>query len=135
MFIDALLGGTLIGFAALLFSGGVGRVMGVSGILKGILPNTEPKSFWRYMFIIGLIGGVLFYRILFPESIIHITSESYLLYIIAGIFVGLGVSMANGCTSGHAVCGIGRLSVRSIIATITFMLTGILTVYITHHLL
>lgn len=135
MFINALIGWILIWLAALLFSGGIGRVMWVSGILKWVLTNTEPKSMWRYMFILWLIWWVLFYRILFPDSIIHITTDSYILYIIAGILVGLGVSLANWCTSWHAVCGIWRLSLRSIIATIVFIFSWVITVYITHHLL
>lgn len=135
MYTQAIIGWILIWVAALLLSGWIGRVMWVSWILKWILPSPEPKSFWRYMFIIGLIGWVLVYRIIFPESNIELVSSSYIEYIIAGILVWFWVSLANGCTSGHAVCGIGRLSIRSITATVTFMLTGVITVYIITHLL
>lgn len=135
MYTQAIIGWILIWLAALLLSGGLGRVMWVSGILKWILPSPEPKSFWRYMFIIWLIGWVLLYRILFPEFNIELVSTSYWQYIIAWILVWFWVSLANWCTSGHAVCGIGRLSIRSVVATFTFMLTGILTVYIITHIL
>lgn len=135
MFLSAFAGWILIGISALLLSGGIGRVMGVSGIIKWILPKVEPGSIWRYMFLIGIILWAWLYRIVFPEKNIELTSDSYTLYALTGMIVGIGVSLANGCTSGHAVCGIGRLSIRSIIATLSFLTTGIITVYITHHIL
>lgn len=129
-FVLPFLGGTLIGIAALLLAGSLGRVMGVSGIIKSILPPAESGSAWRYLFLAGTTLGVTAYSLLQPGFSIANSNASLAVAGVAGILVGIGTSMANGCTSGHAVCGIGRLSVRSIVATLTFVATGILTVFV-----
>lgn len=131
--ISPLAGGILIGLAAIWLTGSLGRVMGVSGIIKGILPPAESGSAWRYWFLVGTVAGVSAYAWLVPHFSVVNSNTSYLVAATAGILVGIGTSMANGCTSGHAVCGIGRLSQRSIVATITFLATGIATVSLARH--
>ena len=122
----ALAGGLLIGFAASLLLVGNGRIAGISGMLgnltKGTKPNSESVLFVAGLFTAPLAYG-LFYR--FPE--VEITSNLPVL-IIGGLAVGVGTQLGNGCTSGHGICGNARLSKRSIIATITFIATGVLTV-------
>lgn len=105
--------------------------MGVSGILKAVLPKAESGA-WRYLFLIGIPLGVLIYGLLDPDYGIVNSQNSYAIALVAGALVGFGTSLASGCTSGHAVCGIGRLSIRSIVATIVFVSSGIVTVYISH---
>lgn len=126
---NALIGGTLIGLAVsimLLFNG---KVTGISGILGGIMnPQTTDKK-WRLFFIAGLLFGGLILKILASDQVFTIeTNVSNLDYIIAGFLVGFGTLLGNGCTSGHGVCGISRFSARSIIATIVFISSGILSV-------
>jgi uncharacterized protein len=125
---NQIFGGVLIGLAAsimLLFSG---RVTGISGILGGILnPESRDKD-WRYFFLAGLILGGITLQLLRPEFFTVISAASMTDYIIAGFLVGFGTLLGNGCTSGHGVCGISRFSMRSIIATITFMIAGIISV-------
>ncbi|MBC7504022.1 YeeE/YedE family protein [Candidatus Gracilibacteria bacterium] len=132
LYINALIGGAIIGLSALLFIGGLGRVMGVSGIVKGIFGKLAKNEYWRYYFLVGLMGGVALYSYIVPSYHISNTNPSYIIAIIAGVLVGVGTSMANGCTSGHAVCGIGRLSIRSMIATLVFVASGMIAVYFTH---
>lgn len=135
----ALLGGLLIGLAALLYLVLYGRVLGVSGLINQITFNTNkaPRSNGLYIWFIligTLIGGSL-YGVFFEPQFALPSNRSPLLIIIAGLLVGFGTRMGNGCTSGHGVCGISRGSVRSIIATVTFMLSAIITVYISSRLL
>ena len=123
-----LTGGILIGIAAsmmLLFSG---RIAGVSGIFGGIMFQQGKERAWRLSFIFGLIaGGILLYTIN-AEFFENSSGRGLLAVNIAGLLVGIGTRIGGGCTSGHGVCGIGRLSVRSIVATVTFVFAGIVTV-------
>ena len=123
-----LTGGILIGISAsmmLLFSG---RIAGVSGILGGMLFQKGKERAWRLSFITGLIaGGILLYTIN-AEFFENSSGRGLLAVNIAGLLVGIGTRIGGGCTSGHGVCGIGRLSVRSIVATVTFVFAGIVTV-------
>lgn len=123
-----VLGGAIIGLAAtimLLFNG---RVTGISGILGGILNKNVLDKNWRVLFIAGLLLGGLVLKMLSPEVFTLISSATKIDYIIAGLLVGIGTLLGNGCTSGHGVCGISRLSMRSIIATITFIVSGAISV-------
>lgn len=123
-----VLGGVIIGLAAtimLLFNG---RVTGISGILGGILNKNVLDKNWRVLFIAGLLLGGLVLKMLSPEVFTLISSATKIDYIIAGLLVGIGTLLGNGCTSGHGVCGISRLSMRSIIATITFIVSGAISV-------
>ena len=125
----ALAGGILIGIAAALVMVANGRIAGISGILEGVLLPRRGEVGWRAAFLAGLVltGGVLF--MLRPETFpAELPRSSTPTLIIAGLLVGFGTRMGSGCTSGHGVCGMSRLSPRSIIATLTFMLTGALTV-------
>jgi hypothetical protein len=131
---SALVGGLLIGLSSVLLLCFNGRLTGISTICSKLLLLNKNGLSWRLLFILGLIvGAALFYtlggelppvRKAFPASLL----------LISGLLVGFGTGLANGCTSGHGVCGLGRLSIRSLIATITFLLTGIITTYIVRHI-
>lgn len=128
--IQPLFGGLLIGFAAsimLLFNG---RVTGVSGILGGVLKPVKSDVFWRLSFMAGLLAGGLVLRFFSPEVFSSELVISNTRLVVAGLLVGFGTLLGNGCTSGHGVCGISRLSLRSVVATVVFMLAGIATVYL-----
>jgi uncharacterized membrane protein YedE/YeeE len=129
--LSAFLGGLVIGIAVMLFFAFNGRLIGISGIARNFL-NSNDKRFDNFLFLIGLILGPIIYQLFSKEVVsINITNSIYLLGI-AGLLVGLGTSIGSGCTSGHGICGISRFSLRSIIATITFMIVGILTVFMTN---
>ena len=126
---SALTGGIIIGFAVAIFFYFNGRLVGISGIASNALTE-ERNKLDNILFLIGLIIGPIIYT-LFNQGQISISiSNSYLLLIFAGLLVGIGTRVSGGCTSGHGISGIGRFSVRSIIATITFMIVGIITVYL-----
>jgi uncharacterized membrane protein YedE/YeeE len=131
--LEALLGGILIGVAAALLMLCNGRIAGVSGILGRALAPSSGDVAWRWMFLTGLIGGGFLLRVIAPASLPGRTFGSIGWIIGAGVLVGVGTAMGNGCTSGHGVCGIGRLSLRSLIATGVFMLAGIATVAVIRH--
>ena len=119
-----LTGGILIGISAsmmLLFSG---RIAGVSGIFGGMLFDQGKERAWRLSFIIGLIGGGILLYAINAEFFENSSGRGLLAVTIAGLLVGIGTRVGGGCTSGHGVCGIGRLSLRSIVATVTFVLAG-----------
>lgn len=126
--LNSLIGGALIGLAVttmLLFNG---RVTGISGILVSSLSKPSKDGLWRWMFLIGMIIGGLFMHSLRPDFFINLSSRGLSAVAAAGLLVGYGTVMGSGCTSGHGICGISRLSVRSILATITFMSFGFLAV-------
>lgn len=135
-FAAPLAGGLLIGLAAILMLVANGRVLGVSGIFNGIfLNNTPGDRGWRLAFLIGMLMAGLAMSFALPGSIAPTPLRSLGATAVAGLIVGVGTQLGSGCTSGHGVCGIGRGSKRSIVATITFMATGILTVTLIRHLL
>lgn len=127
----AFSGGLLIGLAAAAFILFHGRIMGVSSILGGLLRAAKGDRGWRVSFLGGLIAAPLFAMLTGLAPAVRI-EQSFLGLILAGLLVGFGTSLGNGCTSGHGVCGIARLSPRSIIATLTFMAFGMLTVWFMH---
>lgn len=129
-----LIGGLLIGAAATAMLYFLGRITGISGIVWGAVSGQADNS-WRWLFLIGLLIGPLLYHGLSASPYPAPSPLQWWHAIIGGLLVGFGVKLGSGCTSGHGVCGIGRLSPRSLVATITFMVTGIATVYITRHLL
>ena len=106
-----------------------GKVLGVSGILGELLNHPLSKNYWRLFFVLGLLISPLIYSIFHPIPIIEITSNK-LLIIAGGLLVGFGSRLGSGCTSGHGVCGLARLSVRSFIATMTFIFFGFVTVFV-----
>jgi uncharacterized membrane protein YedE/YeeE len=132
--ITASLGGAMIGLAAVWLMASYGRIAGISGILGGIFENNNNDKFWRFSFFLGLLVSPHLVS-LFDVSLLNIEFpvEGPLL-ITAAILVGIGTQLGNGCTSGHGVCGNALLSQRSIVATLTFMITGIITVVITKFL-
>ena len=130
---SALTGGIIIGFAVAIFFYFNGRLVGISGIASNALTE-ERNKIDNILFLIGLIIGPIIYTLFNQEQISISISNSYLLLIFAGLLVGIGTRVSGGCTSGHGISGIGRFSVRSIIATITFMIVGIITVYIKNNL-
>ena len=127
----SLVGGLMLGVATANLLLGIGRIAGISGIVSSVL---KPKNIemWQVLFIAGLIVSPLLYSLARPLPVIEITTSIPLL-IAAGLLVGFGTRLGSGCTSGHGICGNARLSPRSMAATVTFMLFGILTVYIGRH--
>ena len=125
---ESLAGGLLIGLAAAVFILVHGRIMGVSGILGGLMPPLKGDILWRVSFMLGLIAAPLIARLagLLPEVEIE---GSLVQLILAGLLVGFGTALGSGCTSGHGVCGMARLSPRSIVATILFVGSGMVTVW------
>lgn len=130
--LEALSGGLLIGCAAVLLLWLNGRIAGVTGMITGLLvkPGTAPG--WRMLFLIGLVAGSALYAGLGYETPVREHFPIPLL-ILAGMLTGYGTAQANGCTSGHGVCGMARLSVRSLVATATFLCVALATTYVLRH--
>jgi uncharacterized protein len=128
----ALLGGLLIGAAASLLLWGAGHAAGVSGIAAGLLPARSSDWRWRAEFVAGLVAGGLLLRALWPERL-GAPAGSLALLALAGLLVGFGARLSGGCTSGHGICGLGRLSGRSLGAVIVFMVTGAIAVGFLRH--
>lgn len=130
----ALIGGALIGLAATVLLLMNGRIAGVSGILNGIFKSSCGDVAWRVWFLIGLIIGGGLYIMFFPPAFEPRSGFPLALLVIAGVLVGFGARLGSGCTSGHGVCGLARLSGRSLVATGVFLTTGMLTVFfVTRH--
>ncbi|HWP18455.1 MAG TPA: YeeE/YedE family protein [Burkholderiaceae bacterium] len=130
----ALAGGVLIGLAAALFALLNGRVAGVSGILGGLLRPARGDVAWRLAFVLGLVAAPAAYALFAPLPTVRIDAGWGAL-VLAGLLVGLGTRYGSGCTSGHAVCGLARLSARSLVATLAFMAAGFVTVFVLRHLI
>ena len=126
---SALIGGVIIGLAVVIFFLFNGRLVGISGIAANAL-NQKERRIDNILFLVGLIVGPILYSLISNKEINISISNSLPLLIVAGLLVGIGTRISGGCTSGHGISGIGRFSLRSIIATITFMIVGILTVLI-----
>ena len=130
----ALVGGVLIGLAATLLLWLDGRIAGVSGILGGVLFPQRHDVSWRLMFLLGLVAAAGLYMAFVPGALLPRSDFSRAGLVVAGLMVGFGTRMGNGCTSGHGVCGLGRLSMRSLAAVLTFMATAVVTTFVTRHL-
>ncbi len=130
----SLIGGVLIGLSALALLLFQGKIAGISGIVGGLLSPVPRDTLWRAAFVAGLVAGGLGVRWFSPEALSIDIVRSGGALALAGFLVGFGSRLGNGCTSGHGVCGIGRLSLRSLIATLTFILTGAAAVYLVRHL-
>ena len=130
----ALAGGVLIGIAASMFALLNGRIAGISGVLGGLLRPVKGDRAWRIAFVLGLVGAPALYLLAaaLPKPQID---AGYGALILAGLLVGIGTRYGSGCTSGHGVCGLSRLSPRSLVATAAFMGAGFVTVFIARHLL
>ncbi len=131
---SALAGGLLIGLAAAMFVLLNGRVAGISGVLGGLLKPLAGDVLWRVAFIGGLVVAPLVYSLVAVVPAVQI-GAGYGAVILAGLLVGMGTRYGAGCTSGHGVCGLSRLSPRSLVATATFMGAGFMTVFVIRHLL
>ena len=125
--LSALAGGIIIGLAVILFFIGNGRLAGVSGIVNDTLVSKQNRTD-NFLFVVGLVLGPIFYTFLTKINIPFLITSSLPIIISAGLLVGIGTKIGSGCTSGHGICGISRLSLRSITATIIFMITAIITV-------
>jgi hypothetical protein len=133
--LPALIGGALIGTSATVLFAFEGRIAGICGILGGVLQPRPGEVAWRAWFLAGLLAGGLVMSVLTPAAFVIAVPRSTGTLVAAGLLVGVGTRLGNGCTSGHGVCGISRLSVRSIVATCVFMAAAALTVYVGDHLL
>ena len=130
---SALIGGVLIGLAATALLWFNGRIAGVSGIVNGLANRTAGERGWRIAFLLGLAGGGVLVMTLTGQAVASPASIPIL--VLAGVLVGFGTRLGSGCTSGHGVCGLGRLSLRSLVAVMVFMGSAIATVYVSRHLL
>jgi uncharacterized protein len=132
--IGGLIGGALIGLAAVLLLALNGRIAGISGILGGLITSTgrgDPS--WRCAFILGLLAGAGLYALACGRLPLELQARGSTL-LVAGLLVGVGTRLGSGCTSGHGVCGLARRSPRSLLATMIFMVAAVLTVFLTRHI-
>lgn len=132
--LSALVGGALIGASASILLLGAGRIAGISGIVGGLLRPKRGDVGWRMAFVGGLLLGAIVLGRVAPSVVVATSPVSVGLVIVAGLLVGVGTQLGNGCTSGHGVCGMSRLSRRSIVATLVFMTTGALATFATRAL-
>jgi uncharacterized protein len=127
-YLAAFGGGILIGLASWLLFATLGRISGISGITSDALAQPAASSAWRWAFLLGLVGGGAVFTVLLGVS--PVPMRSPVLLVVAGLLVGMGTVLGSGCTSGHGVCGLGRRSMRSLVAVLTFMGTGFATVFV-----
>ncbi len=132
-YLPALAGGILIGISATLLLWLNGRIAGISGILNGAMESVEGDRRWRWLFLLGLLAGGGAYIHWARVGYYAVDAHAPWLMIAAGLLVGAGTRLGSGCTSGHGVCGLGRLSLRSLVATLIFMATAAATVYVVRH--
>ena len=130
----SLIGGLILGFSTLIFILVNGRIAGISGILGGLLTPSKSDIWWRVAFIAGLMMAPWIYRLFATLPAIQINA-SYPILVLAGLLVGFGTRLGSGCTSGHGICGLSRLSPRSLVATGAFMAAGFITVFIVRHMI
>lgn len=133
----SLAGGVLIGVAAALFVFANGRILGVSGILGGLLRPAAGDAVWRIAFLLGMVASPFVYMLLAPAgwAMAPTIDAGLVTLIVAGLLVGFGTRLGSGCTSGHGVCGLSRLSPRSLVATLSFMAAGFAVVFVIRHIL
>ncbi|AKR44518.1 YeeE/YedE family protein [Methylophilus sp. TWE2] len=131
---QSLIGGLLIGFSTLLMILLLGKIAGISGIVGQLWSAASGDRAWRFAFVVGLlVSPMLYAQFTSLPEIVVMTSTSWL--VVAGLLVGFGSRLGSGCTSGHGVCGLSRLSLRSLVATVTFMATAMLVVWLVRHVL
>jgi uncharacterized membrane protein YedE/YeeE len=134
---SSLTGGIVLGIASALFILINGRILGISGILGGLLPPKLGDTTWRIAFLLGMFAAPTVFHAVVPAEYVtapRIEATEWMI-VIAGLLVGVGTRYASGCTSGHGVCGLSRLSPRSLVATASFMGAGFVTVYVVRHLI
>lgn len=132
-FVLALIGGAMIGFAAVLLMAAHGQIMGISGIVSKLLPPVASDWQWRALFVAGVVLAPSITWLINGQLPAITITDNPVVLLIAGLIVGVGTVTANGCTSGHGVCGLSRLSIRSLVATCVFMISAIATVYFVRH--
>jgi uncharacterized membrane protein YedE/YeeE len=132
---SSLMGGILLGIAAGVLFLNSGRILGITGILEGLLAPKPGDSSWRLVFLLGMFASPLAAKFLLPAELLHAPriDANWAMVIAAGLLVGFGTRWGAGCTSGHGICGLSRLSVRSLVATLSFMSTGFATVFVVRH--
>ena len=132
---SSLMGGILLGIAAGVLFLNSGRILGITGILEGLLARKPGDSSWRLVFLLGMFASPLAAKFLLPAGLLHAPTidANWAMVIAAGLLVGYGTRWGAGCTSGHGICGLSRLSVRSLVATLSFMSTGFATVFVVRH--
>ncbi|MBU3583029.1 YeeE/YedE family protein [Polynucleobacter sp. 15G-AUS-farblos] len=133
--IPSLLGGMILGVAAALYVILHGRILGISGIVSGLLHPKVGDWSWRLAFALGLLTSSFLAALIFGIFPVIEVDASWVTVIVAGLLVGFGVQYGSGCTSGHGICGLSRLSPRSLVATLSFMTAGFLVVFIIRHLI
>jgi hypothetical protein len=132
---SSLMGGILLGIAAGALFLNSGRILGITGILEGLLTPKSDDSSWRLVFLLGMFASPLAAKFLLPAELLHAPriDANWAMVIAAGLLVGFGTRWGAGCTSGHGICGLSRLSVRSLVATLSFMSAGFVTVFVVRH--
>jgi uncharacterized protein len=133
--VASLIGGILIGLSASAMLLLQGKIAGISGIFAGVLRPARGDTLWKASFLVGLFSGGILLRLFLPGAFDFGVVRPVGVLALAGLMVGFGTRLGNGCTSGHGVCGVSRFSARSILATATFIATGALTVFIVNHVL
>jgi uncharacterized membrane protein YedE/YeeE len=133
--IPSLLGGMMLGVAAALYVLLHGRILGISGIVSGLVHPKKEDWSWRLALVVGLLTAPFLAALFFGILPVIEVDASWLTVIIAGLLVGFGVQYGSGCTSGHGICGLSRLSPRSLVATLSFMTAGFLVVFVIRHLI
>lgn len=133
--LQSLMGGLLLGLASAMLILLRGRILGVSGIVGGLLPPLQGDTVWRFAFLAGLAVAPWLYAQLMPASLLPTPrmDAGFAAITVAGLLVGFGTRLGSGCTSGHGICGLSRFSLRSLVATLTFMSAGVVTVYLARH--
>ena len=126
--ISAAIGGTLIGLSAVILMAFNGRIAGISGVFSGVAFAQNGDKFWRILFVLGLVTAPVIYQVVSGHTANFDLSANIPLIIIGGLLVGFGTRLGSGCTSGHGVCGLSRLSPRSLVSVLLFMAAGMLTV-------
>ena len=133
--VPALLGGIMLGIAATLYILLHGRILGISGIISGLLSPKSGDVNWRLILVLGILSAPFWAAMLFDIHTKAVIDAVWLAIVIAGLLVGFGANYGSGCTSGHGICGLSRLSPRSLVATLTFMGAGFLMVFVLRHVL
>ena len=131
----ALLGGVILGLAAALYVHLHGRILGISGIISGLLHPKYGDVLWRLSMVFGLLSAPFWAVWLFDMHPIQVIDSDWTAVVVAGLLVGFGSAYGSGCTSGHGICGLSRLSPRSLVATLSFMLAGFIAVFVVHHMI
>ena len=131
----ALLGGVILGLAAALYVHLHGRILGISGIISGLFTPKSGDVSWRLSVILGLLSAPLWAAVLFEMHPIQVIDASWSAIVVAGLLIGFGAVYGSGCTSGHGICGLSSLSPRSLVATLSFMLAGFITVFVIRHMI